>query len=374
MAFGVLSSTCLQINEGTIHELLGLLKGFRFNSGPVVDVLQCIAWLLTLGICSHLALTMAMAKKRGATMAQTSSRRNFIKTALGASTLAALAGCANAQQAPAATGEAQSTAVAAKPVILVVSFGTSYASSRHATIGAIESDIREAFPAYDVRRAFTSQIIIDHIEKDTGRHIDNFEEAMDKIVADGVKEVIVAPTHLMDGFEYNDVKKSLADYEGKFSKCALGAPLLASKEDQEAVAKAVKSAMEKLEDASTAICLMGHGTEAESNSIYTAMQQVFVDLGYTNYFMATVEATPTFDDVAKAAKDAGYTKAVLRPFMVVAGDHANNDMADTEDPESFASVMAAAGFEVTCVIEGLGQLADIDEIYVQHVKAAIDAK
>lgn len=261
----------------------------------------------------------------------------------------------------------------AKPVILVTSFGTSFPTSRHITIGAIESDIREAFPDYDVRRAFTAQIIIDHIESDTGRHIDNFEEAMDKIVADGVKELIVQPTHLMDGFEYTDVKNALADYEGQFDKVALGHTLLSSEDDQIAVAKALKSSMERYEDDDTAICLMGHGTEADSNTIYATMQQVFKDLGYDNYFMATVEAEPTFDDVVKAAKEAGYTKAVLRPFMVVAGDHANNDMADPEDPESFISVMQKAGFEVQCVIEGLGQLDTIDDIYVSHVQDAIDS-
>jgi sirohydrochlorin cobaltochelatase len=254
-----------------------------------------------------------------------------------------------------------------------VSFGTSYATSRHITIGAIESDIREAFPDYDVRRAFTAQTIIDHVEKDTGRHIDNFEEAMDKLVMEGVREVIVQPTHLMDGFEYQDVAKSLEDYQDKFDKCALGKPLLASDEDQVAVAEAVKAAMEKYEDPDTAICLMGHGTEAESNSIYATMQGVFDGLGYTNYFVATVEATPTFDDVRDAALEAGYTKAVLRPFMVVAGDHATNDMADTEDSGSFASVMAAAGFEVESVIEGLGQIVQIDDLYVSHVQDAINS-
>ena len=273
-----------------------------------------------------------------------------------------LAACAsNAPAAPAA----------AKPVILVVSFGTSYASSRHATIGAIESDIREAYPDYDVRRAFTAQGVIDHIEKDTGRHIDSFEEAMDKIVADGVKELIVQPTHLMDGFEYTDIKNALENYASSFDKCALGAPLLTTEDDQIAVAEAIKASMERYEDDDTAICLMGHGTEAESNSIYATMQDVFTNLGYNNYFVATVEATPTFDDVVAAVKEAGYTKAVLRPMMVVAGDHANNDMADPEDPESFISVMTAAGIETTCVLEGLGQLDTIDEIYVSHVADAI---
>lgn len=303
-------------------------------------------------------------------MSLSMSRRNFVGSALGAVVAAGLAGCASGQDTSAG---AAVSAPDPKPVILVTSFGTSYPSSRHATIGAIEADIREAFADYDVRRAFTAQIIIDHIEKDTGRHIDNFEEAMDKLVAEGVKEVIVQPTHLMDGFEYTDIKNSLADYEDKFEKIALGAPLLASEEDQIAVAEAVKQAMERYEDDDTAICLMGHGTEAESNAIYATMQQVFEDLGYKNYFIATVEATPTFADATKAAKDAGYTKAVLRPFMVVAGDHANNDMADPEDPESFVSVLQEAGFETQCVIEGLGQLDTIDEIYVRHVQDAIDS-
>jgi len=307
------------------------------------------------------------------------SRRGFAKATLGACAAAVgLAGCTSASttgDADAAAGSAETAVGAAtpKPAIVVVSFGTSYATSRHVTIGAIEADIREAFPAYDVRRAFTAQIIIDHVEKDTGRHIDNFEEAMDKLVAEGVREVIVQPTHLMDGFEYQDVAKSLEDYQDKFDKCALGKPLLSSAEDQLAVAQAVKASMERYEGDGIAICLMGHGTEAESNSIYATMQGVFDDEGYKDYFIATVEATPTFDDVVSKVKEAGYTKAVLRPFMVVAGDHATNDMADTEDPESFASLMIAAGLEVESVLEGLGQISQIDEIYVKHVQDAIDS-
>ena len=303
-------------------------------------------------------------------MSLSMSRRNFVGSALGAVVAAGLAGCASGQDNSAG---AAVSAPEPKPVILVTSFGTSYPSSRHATIGAIEADIREAFADYDVRRAFTAQIIIDHIEKDTGRHVDNFEEAMDKLVAEGVTEVVIQPTHLMDGFEYHDIAKSLEGYKDKFQKLALGDPLLVSGDDQKAVAKAIKAAMEEYESDDTAICLMGHGTEAESNAIYATMQKVFADLGYKNYFVATVEATPTFDDVKKAAKEAGYTKAVLRPMMVVAGDHANNDMADESDPESFASIMKEAGFEVTSVIEGLGQIDAIDDIYVAHVQAAIDS-
>ena len=301
-------------------------------------------------------------------MGTTMSRRGFV-SATGALALLGLAGCAN----NAVSSDAGATSAEPKRAIVVTSFGTSYATSRHVTIGAIEDDIREAFPDYIVRRAFTAQTIIDHVEKDTGRHIDNFEEAMDKLVAEGVKEVVVQPTHLMDGFEYTDIKNSLEDYTSKFDKTALGTPLLTTEDDQVAVAKAIKADMERYEDDQTAICLMGHGTEADSNAIYTTMQKVFQDLGYDNYFIATVEATPTFDDAIKAAKDAGYTKAVLRPMMVVAGDHATNDMADTSDPESFASLMIAAGFEVTSVLEGLGQIVDIDEIYVAHTQDAIDS-
>lgn len=302
---------------------------------------------------------------------QQCSRRTFVGAASVALAGAGLTGCATAATTNEAATQAATTP---KPVILVTSFGTSYASSRHNTIGAIESDIREAFADYDVRRAFTSQIIIDHIQKDTGRHIDNFEEAMDKLVAEGVREVVVQPTHLMDGYEYQDVKKALEGYASKFDKCVLGLPLIKTKDDQVAVARALREVLASYEDKQTAICLMGHGTEAESNALYRELQQVFSDEGMERYFIATVEATPTFKDVVKAATAANCTKAVLRPLMIVAGDHANNDMADTSNPESFASLLMAANFEVTSVLEGLGQIEAIDEIYVRHVQDAIDGK
>lgn len=302
------------------------------------------------------------------------SRRSFARTSLGAAAVAAagLVGCSS-QNTDAGSSAASAEAATPKPAIVVVSFGTSYATSRHVTIGAIEADIREAFPDYDVRRAFTAQTIIDHIESDTGRHIDSFEEAMDKLVDEGVREVIVQPTHLMAGYEYEDVATSLEEYQDKFDKIAIGQPLLATKDDQMAVAEAVKAAMEKYEGEGCAICLMGHGTEADSNEIYATMQGVFNDLGYTDYIVTTVEATPSFDDAVNAVRNGGYTKVVLRPFMVVAGDHATNDMADTGDPESLASLMQAAGLEVQSVLEGLGQIAQIDEIYVAHVQDAINS-
>ena len=291
------------------------------------------------------------------------SRRSAIAaglTAAGAG-LAAQAGIAQADEAK-----------APKPVILVVSFGTSYNDSRHITIGAIEDAIRETYPDYDVRRAFTAQIIIDKLAERDGIVIDNFEQAMDKLVEEGVQKVVVQPTHLMAGYEYTDVLNSLqTNYADKFEAIVLGDPLLTSDEDYSAVVEAICDATAEYDDGQTAICFMGHGTEADSNDDYTHLQQVLTDAGHTSYFVGTVEATPTFDDVVAAAQAAGFTRAVLRPLMVVAGDHANNDMADTEDPDSFASKFIAAGFEVECVVEGLGQLVAIDDIYVRHVADAI---
>ena len=291
------------------------------------------------------------------------SRRSAIAAGLAAAGtgLAAQAGVAQADEAK-----------APKPVILVVSFGTSYNDSRHITIGAIEDAIRETYPDYDVRRAFTAQIIIDKLAERDGIVIDNFEQAMDKLVEEGVQKVVVQPTHLMAGYEYTDVLNSLQqNYADKFDAIVLGDPLLTSDEDYSEVVEAICDATAEYDDGQTAICFMGHGTEADSNEDYTHLQQVLTDAGHTSYFVGTVEATPTFDDVVEAAQAAGFTKAVLRPLMVVAGDHANNDMADTEDPDSFASKFIAAGFEVKCVVEGLGQLVAIDDIYVRHVADAI---
>ena len=291
------------------------------------------------------------------------SRRSAIAAGLAAAGtgLAAQAGVAQADEAK-----------APKPVILVVSFGTSYNDSRHITIGAIEDAIRETYPDYDVRRAFTAQIIIDKLAERDGIVIDNFEQAMDKLVEEGVQKVVVQPTHLMAGYEYTDVLNSLQqNYADKFDAIVLGDPLLTSDEDYSAVVEAICDATAAYDDGQTAVCFMGHGTEADSNEDYTHLQQVLTDAGHTSYFVGTVEATPTFDDVVEAAQAAGFTRAVLRPLMVVAGDHANNDMADTEDPDSFASKFIAAGFEVECVVEGLGQLVAIDDIYVRHVADAI---
>lgn len=254
--------------------------------------------------------------------------------------------------------------------LLVVSFGTSFNDSRRLTIGAIESALQEAYPDWSVRRAFTSQIIIGHVFSRDGEVIDNVTEALDRAIANGVKTLVVQPTHLMSGFEYTDLKNELAEYSDAFEKVVLGVPLLNTDEDFVRVAGAVKAATEEYDDGETAICFMGHGTEAESNGVYAKMQQVMDDEGYENYFIGTVEAEPSVEDVLAAVQDGNYTKVVLRPLMIVAGDHANNDMAGDE-ADSWKGDFEAAGYEVTCVVEGLGQLEAIREIIVAHAGDAI---
>ena len=257
--------------------------------------------------------------------------------------------------------------------ILIVSFGTSYSNSRHVTIGAIEDAIREAYPDYQVRRAFTAQIIIDKLKKEENIEIDNVKQALDRAVANGVKTLIVQPTHLMNGLEYNDLKKELDKYKDKFDKIALGEPLLTSDEDYKQVIAAITNDTKEYLDGETAICFMGHGTEAKSNKVYATMQEKLKAAGYNDYFVGTVEATPSVDDLIAQVKESGkYKRVILQPLMVVAGDHANNDMAGNEE-DSWASKFKAAGFEVKPVLKGLGQNYDIQKIYLEHVKAAIDS-
>ena len=256
--------------------------------------------------------------------------------------------------------------------ILVVSFGTSYNESREQTIGAIEEAIREAYPDYDVRRAFTSQIIIDKLKERDGLEIDNVTQALDRAVADGIRTLIVQPTHLMHGFEYTDLKDELDKYTDKFDTIVMGEPLLNTEEDFEQVADTLAKDTESYVDGKTAVVFMGHGTEADSNEIYAQMQGVFEDKELADYYVGTVEAEPSLDDVIAAIDGKDYTRVVLEPLMVVAGDHANNDMAGDED-DSWKSILTGEGYEVECILEGLGQKEGIQQIYVAHVQDAIDS-
>ena len=275
--------------------------------------------------------------------------------------------------------------------ILVVSFGTSFNDSRAATIGAVEKAIAAANSDWCVRRAFTAQIIINHIAARDGEQINTVDQALEAAEKAGVKKLVVQPTHLMHGAEYDELVAALKPYEGKMSIVIaepllgeVGADATAVNDDKLAVGKAAAEAAAKeagfadvaaAADAGTAIVLMGHGTSHTANVTYEQMQSVMDQLGYKNVFIGTVEGEPEGTDCAaviKKVKDAGYKNVVLRPLMVVAGDHANNDMADPEDPESwFSQFTASKAFDkVDCQIKGLGEIPAVQQIYVAHTADA----
>lgn len=256
-----------------------------------------------------------------------------------------------------------------KPVVLVVSFGTSYNDSRAQTIGAIEKAVANAYPDYEVRRAFTSQIIIDKVEKRDGEKIDNVTEAMDKLVSDGVKELIVQPTQIMNGFEYDDAVKEVKPYVQKFKSVKYGKPLLDSEADYGALIEAITAETKSFDDGNTALVFMGHGSEHPANAAYAKLNAALKSAGRANYTVGTVEAKPDVADAIAAVKALPVKRVVLSPLMIVAGDHANNDMAGSED-DSWKTLFEAEGYEVTANLHGLGEQPGIQSLFVRHVKEA----
>ena len=256
--------------------------------------------------------------------------------------------------------------------LLVLSFGTSFNDSRRLNIGAIESDLETAFPDYSVRRGFTANIVIDHIQSRDGVKIDDVDEAMNRAVDNNVKNLVIQPTHLMNGLEYEELEEQVAQYADAFDKIAIGKPLLTSEDDFKRVEQALVDWTSEYDDGETAICFMGHGTEAESNAVYQKMQDLLTADGYDNYFVGTVEASPSLEDVLAKVKAGSYKRVVLEPMMVVAGDHANNDMAGNEEG-SWKTTFEDAGYEVTCLLRGLGENEEIRKIYVEHAQAAMDS-
>ena len=276
--------------------------------------------------------------------------------------------------------------------LLVVSFGTSFNDSRVADIKSIEDALQAANPDWSVRRAFTAQIIINHLQARDGEKIDNMEQALERAIANGVKQLVVQPTHLMHGAEYDEMCAAIDKVRDKFESVEIAEPMLGEvgndatviNADKEAVAKAVVAAAlsesgyestAAAKEAGVAYVLMGHGTAHVAKVTYSQMATQMDKLGYENVFIGTVEGEPedtSCEAVIAAVKEAGYTTVVLRPLMVVAGDHANNDMAGA-DEDSWKTMFEAAGFTVNCQISGLGRIADVQALYVAHTKAAIDA-
>ena len=278
--------------------------------------------------------------------------------------------------------------------LLVVSFGTSFNDSRAEDVKGIEDALAEAYPDWSVRRAFTAQIIINHVEARDDEVIDNMQQALDRAVENGVKNLVVQPTHLMHGAEYDEMTEAINEYKDKFESVAIAEPMLGEvgddatviNDDKKAVAQAITDeackeagfdSMDAAAEAGTAFVFMGHGTSHTANVTYDQMQAQMEDLGFKNAFIGTVEGEPedtACDKVIEKVKEAGYKNVVLRPLMVVAGDHANNDMAG-DDEDSWKSQFVASGNfdKVDCQIEGLGRVEAVEKLYVEHTKAAIDS-
>lgn len=278
--------------------------------------------------------------------------------------------------------------------LLVVSFGTSFNDSRAQDIKEIEDKLQEAYPDWSVRRAFTAQIIINHVEARDDEVIDNMDQALDRAVANGVKNLVVQPTHLMHGAEYDEMTEAINGYKDKFESVAIAEPMLGEvgddatviNDDKKAVAQAITDtackeagfdSMDAAAEAGTAFVFMGHGTSHTANVTYDQMQTQMENLGLKNAFIGTVEGKPedtACDKVIEKVKEAGYKNVVLRPLMVVAGDHANNDMAGDEEDSWKSQFVASGNFDkVDCQIEGLGRIEAVEKLYVEHTKAAIDS-
>lgn len=277
--------------------------------------------------------------------------------------------------------------------ILVVSFGTSFNDSRVADIKGIEDAIAEAYPDWSVRRAFTAQIIINHVQARDGECIDNVEQALDRAVENGVKNLIVQPTHLMHGAEYDELMDAVSAYEDKFETVKVAEPLLGEVGDDATVINADKKAVaealtveavkdggydsiEAADEAGVAFVFMGHGTSHAAKVTYSQMQTQMKDLSYNNVFIGTVEGEPeetSCEAVIEAVKEAGYKHVVLRPLMVVAGDHANNDMAGSDDDSWLSMFEASGAFDsVDTQIKGLGEIDAVQQLYVAHTKAVME--
>ena len=278
--------------------------------------------------------------------------------------------------------------------ILVVSFGTSFNDSRAEDIGGVEKALQAAYPDWSVRRAFTAQIIINHVEARDDEVIDNMQQALDRAVENGVKNLVVQPTHLMHGAEYDEMTEAINGYKDKFESVAIAEPMLGEvgddatviNDDKKAVAQAITDeackeagfdSMDAAAEAGTAFVFMGHGTSHTANITYDQMQTQMENLGFKNAFIGTVEGKPedtACDKVIEKVKEAGYKNVVLRPLMVVAGDHANNDMAGDEEDSWKSQFVASGNFDkVDCQIEGLGRIEAVEKLYVEHTKAAIDS-
>lgn len=253
--------------------------------------------------------------------------------------------------------------------ILVVSFGTSYEETRKKTIDRIENEIQEAYPQYRLYRAWTSGMIRRKILKRDGIRIPDVKGAMEQMRLDGIENVVVQPTHVLNGVENDLMTEAVLSYEGQFNRIAIGAPLLTSQEDNDRIVQVIADELRPGEN--EALVLMGHGTEHFANSVYAALDYQFKDMGYSNIFMGTVEAYPAFESVLKQVNKMKPQKVILAPFMIVAGDHATNDLSGDEE-DSWKSRFEKEGYMVECILKGLGEYEGVRKLFLDHVAVAAE--
>ena len=252
--------------------------------------------------------------------------------------------------------------------ILVVSFGTSYEASRKATIEKIEQDIRNAFQDHRIYRAWTSKFIISILKKRDNYTVPTVKEALEQMITDGIREVVVQPTHILDGIENNIMKEEVLSYKESFDKIAFGTPLLADSKDESQAINAVTTEFSDLKE-TEALVFMGHGTEHFANSAYSQFENMLRDLGHESTYVGTVEGFPGLDYVIRRLKIRDIKKVYVMPLMIVAGDHARNDLAGAE-ADSWDSILKADGFETEVIMKGLGEIDAIAELFVKHLKKA----
>ncbi|ADL03438.1 sirohydrochlorin cobaltochelatase [Lacrimispora saccharolytica] len=256
-----------------------------------------------------------------------------------------------------------------KQAILVVSFGTSYHDSREKTIEAIEQDIKETFTKYEVRRAFTSRIIIGILKKRDNIYIDSVDEALEKLAAEGFERVIVQPTLVMGGEEYDTILAAVKQYENRFRRIVCGKPLLSEEEDFKRLIRVMAEDTKEYDREGTEILFMGHGTEHEANVCYSRLKEIFRENGYGRYHVGTVEAEPGLKTVKEEVKKTDSSRIVLQPLMIVCGDHAHNDMAG-EDKDTWKSQLESEGYQVVCRLKGMGELEGVRRLFLDHAGEA----
>lgn len=249
--------------------------------------------------------------------------------------------------------------------ILVVSFGTSYEDTRIKTIDAIENDIAKEFPEYKIYRAFTSKMIIKKLKKRDNLHIDTVSEALERMVNDGIKDLIIQPTHVINGIENDFMIEDTDAFRDKFNSIKIGAPLLTFTEDYRHIIKTIAEEFSYVKE-DEALVIMGHGTDHHANAAYAALDYMFKEAGFKNVFIGNVESYPELDVVIKSLKENTYNKLYITPLMIVAGDHALNDMASDEE-DSWKTLLENEGYNVECIVKGLGEYKAIRNLFIKHI-------